>query len=161
MRLFIVRHSKAEELHLQLNDSARNLTKEGLRRAAALCERLIKRGWVPTKIFSSPFNRALQTSEILRDGSAAGVEISVLDELVPEMNLMLSLKPQLEPLSRSSEQVMIVTHQPALGVLIDDLLGEEAQRVESLSPATLVCVDISKWQKDSGRLVGAIYGNEL
>lgn len=79
----LVRHGKAEQ-QAPNGDRARRLTPEGRTALESLAARLAAAGSIPTRIFSSPLERAEQTAEILVAIVAPGTEIETLDELLPD-----------------------------------------------------------------------------
>ena len=66
MRLFLVRHGSAEEKAGRA-DSERALTQEGRHEVASVCPAIAAALEPPTRLLSSPYLRAEQTAEILRE----------------------------------------------------------------------------------------------
>lgn len=160
MRLLIVRHSKAEDTSLTGRDFDRNLTEKGINRAHALGKELLTRKLIPEFVFSSPLNRAIQTAHILAEHVFNKSEIAVISELEPDTNLFRSLKEFLDTEKYTGKSVMIVGHQPELGYLVEEL-ALHAEKVDSISPGTLVAINLSSWRKHSGKIELVLQGREF
>jgi len=118
MKLYLLRHGKADWPEWTAPDDERPLTEEGIeemRRVAAALKRLKV---VPDHILSSPLPRALKTAEIA--GKALGVAVNERAELKPgfdrrKCDAILAAMP--------GDDVMLVGHEPDFSRLIKSLTG--------------------------------------
>jgi phosphohistidine phosphatase len=122
--IYIVRHGIAEDYSAAGSDAERRLTEVGIektRRAALGLERI---GVTPELILTSPLRRAEETARIIAEvlGGAPVRQTATLapggrfDEIVAEMTK--APKPA---------QVMVVGHQPDLGMLASLLAAGDAE----------------------------------
>lgn len=154
VRLILVRHSIAQAFGSDGHDESRVLTKDGVDRVSLLAKELKNRSYIPDSILSSPLIRAMQTAQLLADNLEIQQVIET-PELAPENNLYQSLEGLL-PLD-SAESVMIVSHNPILGQLVQILLKQLATNtLIHFAPAGVVVLELSSWQKRSAELVGQI-----
>ena len=114
MRVFLVRHAKAEP---GFPDELRALTPKGKARARELGEELATAG--PAAVRSSPLVRARQPAEPL--ATAAGVELRVDERLSPGADAD-DVRAAVEGLEGP---VVLVGHQPDLSEIVFDLTGRE------------------------------------
>ncbi|MEX1315622.1 MAG: phosphohistidine phosphatase SixA [Synechococcaceae cyanobacterium] len=117
--LLLLRHGIAEERSSDRDDAERALTAAGRARAQAVLARLLHLGLECTALFSSPLKRARQTAEL---ACAAG--------LAPSMQLAEGLAPGGDPwpllqAARAERRVVLVGHEPDLGLLAAALIGAE------------------------------------
>jgi phosphohistidine phosphatase len=114
MDLILWRH--AEAVDDAENDLARPLTSKGERQAQRMAEWLNQRLAHSTRILVSPALRCQQTAKAL------GKKFKTSPELAPDGNGEGLLKAARWP--DASEPVLIVGHQPALGLVASFLLTE-------------------------------------
>ncbi len=111
MRLYLIRHGKAERQSDDGLDESRRLTKRGKRQAVWLAERLC-RGTIPGRILSSPAARALETAELIagRLGLEVGIEEQIGLGAGPSgvIDLISTLAP--------TDVVALVGHNPTMSV---------------------------------------------
>ena len=124
MILYVFRHGEAVEASESLINEWRYLTGRGRKATEAVAHRLVRHGLSACQIISSPFVRAVQTAQIVAQacGKSAHLEISGL--LQPGGNLT-ELVEFLK--HHPGRQVMVVGHEPQLGMLVAQLLGREGQ----------------------------------
>ena len=129
MELLIVRHAIAVEHGdpAYKRDEDRPLTPEGMhkfRRAARGLKEFAAR---PDRIVSSPFIRARQTAEILRDVVAPGAKIEFCEDLVPSGDFarVLAFAKGL-----GVERVALVGHEPHLSGFTSYLLVGDKSRAD-------------------------------
>ena len=136
MKLYVLRH--AEAVDNAPTDSARELTPRGLEQARAVgtfCQRHDLR---PDVILTSPFRRAVQTAELC----AAAVERVVQQELFLASGMgPASALAELRAYERFSS-VMVVGHQPDLGLLVGVLLGLRNADGFPVGKASLSCLEV-------------------
>ena len=118
MDLILWRHAEAELLREGGTDADRALTSKGERQAAKMAQWLNHRLAATTRVLVSPAERARATAAKL--GRDSRLELSI----APESSVEDLLKASRWPLS--SEPVLLVGHQPALGQLAALLLAGES-----------------------------------
>lgn len=123
LSLYVLRHAKAEELVAGQTDLGRALKKRG-RRAAELVGRTLTRiGEVPELVLSSNAVRARETAEHAQaagDWKAPLELLPAIYEAGPER-----LKTVLNGVAAPVVRLLLVGHQPGLGLLIGELTGHE------------------------------------
>lgn len=122
MLLYIVRHAYAGERGdpRYPNDALRPLTKEGRRRFRCSVRKLVRRGFAPRLVVTSPLVRCAQTAEILVENCYESPELVELELLAPGA--------QLEPLvawtrDRDMSEVAWVGHAPDVDLLAAGLIS--------------------------------------
>lgn len=133
MTLFVLRHGEAE-FHLG-SDASRPLTLRGIRDTHAILSASLTELRQVTAICASPLRRAQQTAAIAAELLALPVQ--TLDLLTPDSPLqgVTGLWD-----SRPQETLLLVSHQPLVGRLIDTLAGLEPGR-HLLGTSALACLD--------------------
>jgi phosphohistidine phosphatase len=132
--LDLLRHGQALPAGPE-GDRQRALAPVGARGLAALAARLAREAWRPDRVFTSPFLRARQTAGIVAGAALQAVPLEPLRALESEREP----SEVLEALARhgvTAGHVLLVGHQPLLGLLVGHLTGAE----RGLSPGTLVRV---------------------
>ena len=119
MDLILWRHAEAFELNEGRDDMDRALTAKGERQAHRMADWLNQRIAHSTRILVSPAVRCQQTAKAL------GRKFKTLPELAPDGNGEALLKAARWP--DASEPVLIVGHQPALGLVAAYLLTDQPQ----------------------------------
>ena len=118
MDLILWRHAEAVERE-GLPDLERMLTSKGERQAARMAEWLNHRLAHSTRVLVSPALRCQQTAKAL------GRKFRTLEALAPEAGPAAVLSAARWP--ESAEPVLLVGHQPTLGLVAALLLAGEAQ----------------------------------
>jgi phosphohistidine phosphatase len=119
MDLILWRHAEASELDEARDDLERALTAKGERQAHRMAEWLNQRIAHSTRILASPAVRCQQTAKAL------GKKFKTLPELAPSGNGEALLKAARWP--DASEPVLIIGHQPVLGLVASYLLTDTPQ----------------------------------
>jgi phosphohistidine phosphatase len=114
MRLFLVRHAKADP---GSPDELRRLNDKGRKQARKLAKQLATER--PDLVLSSPLLRARETADPI--ARAAGVPLRVDDRLAPGA----TADGLLEALDDADETVVAVGHQPDCGEIAATLMGGE------------------------------------
>ncbi|MCL2723214.1 MAG: phosphohistidine phosphatase SixA [Polyangiaceae bacterium] len=136
MKLYVMRHGPAEDTSPTKRDADRALTESGRNRVHAVARTLAEHGEAPFVILSSPLVRAFQTAEIV--ASVTGLAERVASEKKARssgakgsVEMRLEMAPGGDQMGLVSElvsagrkRVMIVGHEPDLGVLVARLIGE-------------------------------------
>lgn len=120
MKLHIIRHAQAIARSAEIPDEQRTLSCRGRRRFRQVAATLKKLEIDPDLIITSPKARALQTAEILAEtiDFSGDVQIAtILGELCTATDLL-----QILPSLPSSDEIIIVGHEPDLGAIIAELL---------------------------------------
>jgi len=141
VRLYLVRHGAAEE-KLGKNDAERSLTAEGRDDLLVVADRL--RGAVehPLRLLSSPYLRAEQTAEILRERLSIKEKIVATNALLPEADWG-QLRAVLAPLvAQGAANVLAVGHNPSISVMIATIVaGDEDARI-SMAKGAAACLEV-------------------
>ena len=119
MDLILWRHAEAVEIGLTEDDLQRELTPKGERQAQRMAEWLNQRIAHSTRILVSPAVRCQQTAKAL------GKMFKTSIELAPDGNGEGLLKAARWP--DSNEPVLIIGHQPTLGLVASFLLTNVPQ----------------------------------
>lgn len=125
MNLFLLRHGTAEP-HSD-KDRNRRLTEEGRADLRAILSASQSSLAEVEALYSSPYIRAQQTAEIALGHLDArkNIQTKMSDEITPSGNPHAVIQ-WLSTLPHQS--VMLVSHQPLIGILLDALGGFEAGR---------------------------------
>jgi phosphohistidine phosphatase len=116
MNIILWRHAEAED---GLNDMARELTGRGHAQAKAMAAFLRKHLPGNTRILVSPARRTQQTASALTD------DFITTSAIAPGASAHAIL--QAAHWSNSNENVLVVGHQPTLGLVAAELLGCEGE----------------------------------
>ncbi|MGP6428165.1 phosphohistidine phosphatase SixA [Pseudomonas pharyngis] len=147
MKLWVLRHGEAEPYGSR-PDSERELTAHGRKEVLSSAARLM--GQPLTAIYASPYLRAQQTAQLVRE--ALGFE--------PEIRTVEWLTPEVDP-DRVAEQlvsvsnVLLVSHNPLVGNLLSYLQHGAGYPPEKVSTAGLAELEYSEL------LIGSMTLNSL
>ncbi|MEI6617146.1 MAG: histidine phosphatase family protein [Cyanobium sp. ELA507] len=139
IELLLLRHGIAEERSPERPDRTRALTDKGRQRTRAVLERALALGLVADQLLSSPLTRARQTAEIARSvGLAPTLELSETLEpghdplplLVTALAALATTRPGSDALSPQRRRLLLVGHEPDLGLLAARLLGATPGAIE-------------------------------
>jgi phosphohistidine phosphatase len=136
MKLFVLRHGRAEP-HA-LTDAQRRLTpsgREDLARLLASCRTKLES---VEELWVSPLVRARQSAEIVCEVLGRELPVLVTETLVPEADLD-GLYQQLY--NSHCKNLMLVSHQPLVGELVNDLCGTEPG-YHHFGTSTLACIEL-------------------
>ncbi len=114
-------------------DGRRVLSPAGIRGLESLAAQLAGQAWRPDRVFSSPYVRAQQSAGIVARAAASPVEVELLPDLEPEREPS-DVLDALARLGITAGHILVVGHQPLLGLLVRRLTGIE----QGFSPGTLV-----------------------
>jgi len=117
MDLFVIRHAIAADAEPGEDDAARELTPEGTRRFRRAIRGVRELGWTFDRVLTSPWRRAMQTSELLApltDGPTIATDL-LTDKPRPELFALIAeaTAPQ-----RKQHATAVVGHEPWLSELI-------------------------------------------
>jgi phosphohistidine phosphatase len=123
MILYVMRHAEAVEGSDTLLDQWRYLTEKGRANARKTCASIAKSGPKPRLTITSPLTRAVQTAEIAAE-KACRKNMVVASELLLPGGDIGELIAHLKGCG-DAKRVMVVGHEPQLGLLVAKLLGRE------------------------------------
>jgi phosphohistidine phosphatase len=145
MKLWVLRHGEAVPHGSRPHDSERELTDHGreevLRSAALLI------GQPLTAIYASPYLRAQQTAQLVREALGFEPEIRTVDWLTPDTDPD-KVAEQMVAVS----DVLLVSHNPLVGNLLSYLQHGAGQPPERISTAGLAELEGSELLVGSMRL---------
>jgi len=139
LKLYFMRHGKAEEKKPGMSDEERKLTGEG-KREVEFIVRLVDLD--PEVIYASPLLRSIQTAEIV--AQVLGAKLIVTEALHPSSASLSEIKKLLVP---GISSALLVGHSPSIENIIRDMTG--GCRV-SLDPATVAAIEIIDVETLSG-----------
>jgi phosphohistidine phosphatase len=121
MRIYLVRHAESVDRVPGMPDAARYLSARGRVSFREMARRFREAGALPTRMFTSPFVRAVQTAEILSETLQYDAEVAVALQLAPGfdvegMNVVLDGFP-------GEREIAFVGHEPDLGDILTRLLS--------------------------------------
>ncbi|MGZ0781991.1 phosphohistidine phosphatase SixA [Pseudomonas saponiphila] len=128
MKLWVLRHGQAEP-HAA-SDDQRNLTAHGRQEVLGSAAQLI--GQPISAIIASPYVRAQQTAQLVRQALGFEGEIRTVPWLTPEANPLQVL----EHLD-SADNLLLVSHQPLVGKLIGLLQHGHLRDPQPMNTASL------------------------
>ena len=147
MDLFILRHADAE--FSASSDAARELTPKGREQALAVGTFCNAHRLRPQRILTSPYRRAVQTAEGVAqafDHLEIQAESFLASGMTPEAAFEgLRTYPHVRSL-------MIVGHQPDLGLLVAALLGLASAENFPVEKASLTLIEAGRLGKGGGSL---------
>lgn len=131
MKLYLIRHAKAEDAIDFGPDEERALTRKGRKTCLELGANLAVRGVRFGRVITSPLVRAVQTAELLAVSTSYDDAISVDPSLVPggipEFIRARAIEPYL-----SEKSLALIGHEPSMGALASYLLAERGLALPKL-----------------------------
>ena len=149
MKLFLLRHAEAEnDAH---SDEARRLTPRGVEQARMVGRFCARTGIAPGSILHSPFVRTEQTAQAVAEAWPPGTRTLqaapfAASGMLPEIALV-----ELRAYERFGS-VMLVGHQPDIGLLAASLLGLRDAGSLPVGKATLIGLTARRFASMSGEL---------
>jgi phosphohistidine phosphatase len=119
MDLYVLRHGIAEERTAGVPDRGRKLTPRGVRRMRKIASALCAMEMRVDRILTSPYERAQGTAAIVR--KELGVPLTVVNHLRPNGDPRRVIE-SLRAMRGGPGKLMIVGHEPMLGLLVSVLL---------------------------------------
>ena len=120
MNIYILRHGQAEPQ--QTIDEARELTEKGRLDTARVIGRRLEDLHAVTQIWASPLVRAQQTAHITA-GYFPTLNVMTSDLIIPDAN-PFSVMEWLQSFERINQSILLVSHQPLVGELVNKLCGK-------------------------------------
>lgn len=146
MKLLVLRHGQAEPR--AASDEQRALTEVGQRDVARVIESARPAFEGLEALWVSPYRRAQQSARIAIDTLQWSGTATTAECLTPEASLE-QLYGHLQ--ACKAQSLLLVSHQPLVGSLLDDLCGEEPGRYP-MGTASLACVHLDVAAHALGRL---------
>jgi phosphohistidine phosphatase len=148
MILYVLRHAEAIDQSENLLDEWRYLTKQGRSSIKKLRSRIVRKDPEPNLIITSPLVRAVQTAEIVAEKAQQKDCVIASGFLLPGVDTH-QLINHLKNYQRT-ECVMLVGHEPLLGLLVAELLGETSETIQVKKAACVALqVNFDKKSKNS------------
>lgn len=135
MQIIIMRHSQAVPDSAQ--DSIRSLTAKGEHDAYQAGNWLVSQGYAPELVLVSPYVRTQQTAAQIHR-AAPHWKMEEAEWITPN-HAALTVFKQLE--QRSESSLMLISHQPLVGNLLNLLVDEFAAFENPFAPATIVILE--------------------
>jgi phosphohistidine phosphatase len=135
-----------------LLDQWRYLTEKGRADAKTICASIAKVGPKPRLTITSPLTRAVQTAEIAAEKACRKNMVVASELLLPGADigeLVAHLKR-----CRDAKRIMVVGHEPQLGLLVATLLGRED---DSISMKKGACVMLKLDPDTDGKPAGFLW----
>lgn len=150
--LLILRHAKSSWEFPDLSDHDRPLNTRGKRDAPRIGKKLLKEGFIPQLVISSPTVRAYSTAEKVAKACAYNGEIIVDSSLYGS-----DYTEYLNVLQIQNDQhdiIMLVGHNPQSEQLLEVLTG----RMITMPTCTVACVRlrIEKWKEINAKTKGEL-----
>ena len=145
MILYVMRHAEAVEGSDTLLDQWRYLTEKGRTEAKKTCASIAKTGPKPRLTITSPLTRAVQTAEIAAEKACRKNMVVASELLLPGAGigeLVAYLKGCMD-----AKRVMVVGHEPQMGLLVATLLGREDDMI-SLKKGSCVTLKLDPATND-------------
>jgi len=151
MIVYVMRHAEAVEGSDTLQDEWRYLTEKGRVDAERVSAAMAGIGRKPRLIITSPLTRAVQTAEIAAQ-HACRKNLLVASELLLPGAEIGELVAHLKS-CKDAKRVMLIGHEPQLGLLVARLLGCEDVAI-SLKKSACVALELepNKGDKPAGFL---------
>ena len=131
MQLYLLRHGDAVDAY---PDQHRQLSAYGRAQVQSIALRHRFESEAIEQVFSSPYTRAAETAEMFTQTVNLHHRIDWLDDLTPQGDLR-AIEGFLQ--RTNAETVLMVTHLPLVGLLIDYLTGETGTRMGTANLASL------------------------
>lgn len=151
MFLYIIRHAWAGQ-HGDPNypdDSLRPLTEEGKKRFRKMVKKLVKRGFAPAHIATSPLIRCRQTAEIVANLAPNQPTVTDVNALAPHSDLegLLHWTSQ-----HVGQDVAWVGHAPDVGELAAALIGGTGGHIDFAKGAVAAIELEDEFRRGAGSL---------
>jgi len=152
--LLLVRHAKSSWNNSEISDIDRPLKGSGVKNAIAVSEKLKSLHIAPDIIISSPAVRAMTTALIFARVLKYQYNRIDINEIAYDFSKD-ALLPLLRNIDDKYDVAMLVGHDPALTMLLNDLTGKELEKIPTSSVAEIK-FRVKHWQKimpGNGRLL--------
>jgi len=158
MQIFILRHGHAEA---QITtDEARNLTSTGRMVTQSVIREALPQLQSVTQLWASPLVRAQQTAHITQH-FLPQLSLQTSDLLVPEANpqdVYAWLENVRERMENETQSLMLVSHQPLVGKLVNQLCGE-SEYLHAMDTSSLAAIRLDVIAPSMGELLWLRHGH--
>lgn len=142
MKIYLLRHGVAEDVHAGQSDSERALTPEGKKKLRNVLRSAHAADIAPSLILTSPYRRAVQSAEI------AAEALNYKGELVRTK----ALEPGSQPRAiweeirthKDEPEILLSGHEPLLSSVTSYLLGCPNLQID-FKKGALACVEIDRF----------------
>jgi phosphohistidine phosphatase len=141
MRLFLVRHGMAEE-KTGGADAARALTPEGRAEVEEVSGAIGAALEPPVEVLTSPYLRAEQTAEVLRERLKIGARLRTVEALLPEGGWDALRKAVEDAERRGARCVVAVGHNPSISQMVADACSPGGGGRVRMVKGAAACLDI-------------------
>jgi phosphohistidine phosphatase len=141
MRLFLVRHGTAEE-SASGGDPARALTDEGRSEVEEVSGAIAAAVQPPVELLSSPYLRAEQTAELLRERLKIAAKIRPTDAMLPESDWGALCEALRELDARGTKTVVAVGHNPSISQMVGGALADQGGARIAMAKGAVACIDL-------------------
>jgi len=152
MVVYVMRHAEAVEGSDTLQDEWRYLTEKGRSVAEKMSAAIAKFGPKPRLTITSPLTRAVQTAEIAAEKACRRNVVVASEMLLPGADIS-ELVTYLKGCG-NAKRVLLVGHEPQLGLLVASLLGRKDDNISLKKGA---CVALELDPKKDGKAAGFLW----
>jgi phosphohistidine phosphatase len=147
-KLIVIRHAKSSWDYPELSDSERPLNKRGMRDAPRMGARLMKTGWIPDLMISSPARRAMDTARMISR------ELNYPEERIRREEKLYfggirGMQDVIRKLDDGHDRIMIFSHNPTIEGFIDQMVGGFYEHVPTCAIAGIE-FDVESWSAIGG-----------
>jgi len=154
MIVYLIRHGTADDATPATGDTERKLTQQGTLRTALVAKGLSKIGLSFDRIISSPYTRARETAAIVARITEYGDEVMIDGRLSPFSTFEDT--DQLIKENADVEHLLLVGHQPCIGVFVSETCAENSLEIE-ITKASVTAVEIDRFRPHCrGRLLWSL-----
>jgi phosphohistidine phosphatase len=143
-RLILVRHAKTEQSSSSGSDFDRKLTSRGHSDSKLVADVLLKKGFKPSLMISSPAVRAIETAQIMASAFSIHTNEIVIAPFIYDGNTTAGFLDGLATLCGNVESVMVVGHNPDMAMLSMKLTSENFYSFPTTS-ITVIDFEIDHW----------------
>ena len=143
MLVFVMRHGEATSFSVR--DSDRELTDHGRKEVVSIIQRCTNNLATIDEIWASPYIRTQQTAALVN--VVINKKIITCDFLTPTK----SPDKVLKMLAAANKTILLVSHQPLVGTLVDKLADLELGRYR-MSTAAIACIESESFTMGNGEL---------
>ena len=147
MKLFFLRHGRAEDAPIGGRDYDRKLTEAGIAEMRKVAKGLARVVGHLDVIIASPLPRALETARLAADTLRIRDGIDVSDRLSPGA-FDLDAVRDLTASRPSGARIMFVGHEPSFSGMVRELTGAGAE----MKKTGLAVVETDRAERDAGEL---------
>jgi phosphohistidine phosphatase len=144
VQVFLIRHAEAVPETVALRDHHRHLTELGRQQARTLGDRLRWHDCEPTRLWSSPLVRAIQTAELVAAGLHCAIAVEAMPALLPDESPR-DVAAALAALPATAV-VCAFGHEPGLSALGALLVGQREFAILKKAQAARIVDGALRWR---------------